>query len=200
MNAKKFSDLLTSLKACTEAKEWAEGKSLQSVWKTCKRGDWLLWLCERMADKPGWHTRKDVVLAACDCAETALKYVKEGEDRPRKCIETVRAWVAGTATLDDVIAARHAASAASASAASAASAYIASASAAYTSADAAASVAYAAAYVAYAAADAAAYADAYAAADAASAAAYAAYKRCAAIVRKRIPLRGLLDSAAEVTR
>ena len=102
MKAKELSHLLKSLRACSEAKEWSKGKTLQDVWKTCERGNWLLWLCGHMSDKPGWPTRKEVVLATCDCAETALKYVKEGEDRPRKCIETVRAWAAGTATLDEV--------------------------------------------------------------------------------------------------
>ena len=56
--------------------------------------------------------RKEVVSAACDCAELALKHVPEGENRPRKCIEVVRAWAAGTATLDEVRTARLAAYAA----------------------------------------------------------------------------------------
>jgi len=112
MNSKQFAALLVELNACSEAQKWAKGKSLAVVWKTCKRGDWLLWLCGKMADKPNWPTRKEVVLAACDCAELALKHVPEGEDRPRKCIEVVRAWAAGTATLDEVRTARRAAYAA----------------------------------------------------------------------------------------
>ena len=106
MNAKQFAALLVELNACSEAQEWASGKSLAAVWKTCKRGDWLLWLCGKMADKPNWPTRKEVVLAACDCAKLALKYVPKGEERPRKCLETVRAWAAGNATIDEVRTAR----------------------------------------------------------------------------------------------
>ena len=102
MNAKQFAALLVELNACSEAQEWAGGKSLAVVWKTCKRGDWLLWLCGKMADKPDWPTRKEVVLAACDCAELSLKHVSSGEERPRKCLETVRAWAAGNATIDEV--------------------------------------------------------------------------------------------------
>ena len=109
MNAKQFAALLVELKACSEAREWASGKSLAAVWKTCKRGDWLLWLCGKMADKPNWPTRKEVVLAACDCAELALKYVPEGEEHPRKCIEATRAWASGNATLDEVRAVRRSA-------------------------------------------------------------------------------------------
>ena len=150
MNAKQFAALLVELNACSEAQEWASGKSLAAVWKTCKRGDWLLWLCGKMADKPNWPTRKEVVLAACDCAELSLKNVSSGEERPRKCLETVRAWAAGNATIDEVRPAKR---------------------------DAANAAANAAAYAAYAAAAAAAnaYANAAAAADAKRAEAMAKY-------------------------
>lgn len=102
MNSQEFSNLLRSVRACDSAREWAEGKDLATVWATCERGDWLLWLVGRMADNPGWATRKQVVLAACSCAETALKFVKPGEDRPRKAIEIARAWVNGQASIEDV--------------------------------------------------------------------------------------------------
>jgi hypothetical protein len=58
-----------------------------------------------MVGEPGWHTRQQVVLGACACAEAALKYVKPGDDRPRKPIETVRAWARGEASLADADAA-----------------------------------------------------------------------------------------------
>jgi hypothetical protein len=179
MTAEQFSALLVELNACSEAREWAKGKSLAVVWKTCKRGDWLLWLCGRMADKPNWPTRKEVVLAACDCAELALKHVPAGEDRPRKCIEVVRAWAAGTATIEDVRTARHAA-------AYAAAAYAAD----------AAAAAYAAAYAAYAAADAyaAAYAAAAYAADADAAARTKTLATCAVLVRKRLKIARISKS------
>ena len=181
MNAKQFAALLVELNACSEAQEWAGGKSLAVVWKTCKRGDWLLWLCGKMADKPNWPTRKEVVLAACDCAKLALKYVPKGEERPRKCLETIRAWAAGNATIHEVRTARAAAYA-------------------YAYAAYAADAAYAAAYAADAAyADA---VDAYAAAYAADAAAayatttttYARTKtlaKCAVLVRKRLKVQDI---------
>lgn len=43
-----------------------------------------------------------VVLVACDCAETALRYVPAGADGPRIAIETARAWSRGEATMEDV--------------------------------------------------------------------------------------------------
>jgi hypothetical protein len=130
MNATEFTKLLRDLGACSEARSWAKGKDLHEVWTSCERADWLLWLAGRMADKPGWPTRKQIVLAACACAETALKFVKPGEDRPRLAIETARAWTRGEATIEDVRRAR-------AAAVAAAAAY---------SADAAATAAYSAAY------------------------------------------------------
>jgi hypothetical protein len=178
MNAKQFADLLVELNACSEAREWASGKSLAAVWKTCKRGDWLLWLCGKMADKPNWPTHKEVVLAACDCAELSLKHVPPGEERPRKCLETVRAWAAGNATIHEVRTAR--------AAAYTAAAYYAAASYAAYAADSAAYAAYAtdAAYAA-AAADSAAYA----------AYAYAAHTKilakCAVLIRKRLKVQDI---------
>ena len=51
-------------------------------------------------------------LLACDFAETALKYVPAGEDRPRLAIETARRFVAGSATCEELAAAGAAARAA----------------------------------------------------------------------------------------
>ena len=189
MNAKQVSALLVELKACSEAREWASGKSLAAVWKTCKRGDWLLWLCGKMADKPNWPTHKEVVLAACDCAELSLKHVPPGEERPRKCLETVRAWATGNATIREVRTARAAAHAAAYAAAYAAyaaasAAYAADAAASDASDAYAADAAYAAASAAYAA-DAAAYA---------TTTTYARTKtlaKCAVLVRKRLKVQDI---------
>jgi hypothetical protein len=157
---------LESLNACSDEIAWARNyDSLDKAWDACERPEHLLWLCGRMADKPGWPTRKDIVLAACDCAEQVLHLVKPGEDRPRKAIEAARTWVRGEIGIDEVRA--YAAAAADADAAACADA-------AYAAACviAAADAASASAYAASAAADAA--ACVIAAADAASASAYAA--------------------------
>ena len=112
MNAIEISKLLRSLHACEDARAWAEGKTLAEIWAKCERGDWLLWLCGRMCGKDGWPTRQELVLAACACAERALKYVKKGEERPRIAIETARRWAQGLATIQEVRAADAAAYAA----------------------------------------------------------------------------------------
>lgn len=112
MNAEECKALLEIIDACKDARQWAKGKTLHEVWTTCERGDWLLWLAGRMEGQPGWHTRQQIVLAACDCAETALQYVPVDENRPRLAMETARAWTRGEATLEQVRAAAYAAYAA----------------------------------------------------------------------------------------
>ncbi len=157
----KFSDKLNNMNACSEAVEWVGRRGIKTAWRDCKRGDWMLWLAGRLD-----IDRKLLVLAACDCAETALQYVPEGEGRPAKAIQTARNWCNGTASIDDVRAARRAA-AASAAATAATAAY-------------AAAYAAATATAAYAAA-AAAYADA-------AAARKQSLTTSADLVRKRIPI------------
>lgn len=102
MTAKQFDELLRRLHACEEARKWATGRTLRNAWDTCGRGDWLLWLAGRMEGKRGWHTRQQIVLAACACAETALHYVPAGENRPRLAIEVARRWAAGRAEIAEV--------------------------------------------------------------------------------------------------
>lgn len=107
--------------ACVEAVEWArKQKTYAGAWAKCERPDWLLWLAGRTASTKA--QRNAIVLAACDCAEMALQHVPDAEIRPRDCIATVRAYVRGAATLDQVRMARGAAYAAYADAADAAAA------------------------------------------------------------------------------
>ena len=86
-----------------------EGKNLDQMWATTDRGDWLLWFCTHMIGHPGWPTHQQIVLASCQCARLALKYINPGESRPLKAIETTEAWVRGEATLEQVKSAGHAA-------------------------------------------------------------------------------------------
>jgi hypothetical protein len=167
---------LTALNACRDGLAFAHKfDSLQEVWDTCERGEWLLWLLGKKATEAD---RKNLVLIACECARLALPYTKD--PRVLACIETVEKWTRGDATIEQVREARRAAYADAGTAAAASAA-----DAAYAAASAADAAAYAV--------DAAAYASA--AAYAADAAAYAAYaaarkktqKQIAAIVRKYYP-------------
>jgi hypothetical protein len=187
-------ELLADLDACGESFTWAaDYPDPRDAWDHCPRGDWLLWVAHRLARRDWllWvaHrlgvSRKLVVLAACDCARTALRYVPEGEGRPRLAIETAEAWCRGEATEKEAREAANAAAHAAGLAADAA-AYAANATyAANAAAHAAAHATYAAAHAANATYAAAGLATA--AATAATAAATAANRRCADLVRARIP-------------
>ena len=102
----------------------------------------MLWLMAKTG-----ADQKAIVSVACDCAVTALKHTKD--PRVKACIDTVRAWVKGKATIEQVQEARAAAYAAAAAAAAAYASY-AAAYATNGAADAAAAYADAAAAYAYA--------------------------------------------------
>ena len=116
LNAEDFASLLASdrLDACNQAREWAKGKSLAEVWKTCRRGDWMLWLAAKYGDVP----LKTIVAIACDCAEPALAFTTD--PRPAATIAVVRRWLKGEATIEEARAAADAAYAAANAAAYAA--------------------------------------------------------------------------------
>jgi hypothetical protein len=112
LSAVQFEALLVKLGACSEVRDWARGKTLREVWKTCKRGDWMLWLAARYGDVP----LKTMVAIACDEAEPAMAYVPAGETRPQECLAMTRRWLKDEATIEEVKAAGGAAWAAKAAA------------------------------------------------------------------------------------
>lgn len=114
----KFSERLAALKACPEAREWVGKKTLAAAWKTCPRGDWMIWLSAKAG-----VDRRLIVEAACRCAESALGLVSEGDERPINAIATARRWICGEATLDEVRIAADAAPGSSAAAYAAYAAY-----------------------------------------------------------------------------
>ena len=96
-----ISDLRT-LGACSEAVTWAQDfPTLQAVWDACDRADWMLWLAQRVDGEIRPATR----LAMCACARTALRYVPDGEDRPRLVIEAAERCALGEATVEEMAAA-----------------------------------------------------------------------------------------------
>lgn len=159
MTSKTLAQTISHLHPCREARAWLGDKTAAAeAWESCPRGDWTLWLAARVG-----VDRRLVVLAACDCARTALRHVPAGEDRPRLAIEAAEAWAA-----EPTEEKRAAAAAAAAAAYDARVAY------AYAAAD----------------ADAHAHAYAYAARDAYD----ATLKKCAALVRARIPAELIAES------
>jgi len=91
---------------CLEAREWLlRQPDARTAWETCRRGDWMLY---QLGHARGVD-RRQLVLAACECARLALRYVLAGEHRPRIAIETAEAWCRGEATTEQLRQAREAA-------------------------------------------------------------------------------------------
>ena len=108
-------EILTDLGACSEAVEWAaKYKTPLAAWKGCKRGDFLLWYCGRVAGPPDSPSRRKVVLVAAECAATALHLIADEETRAicEATIQTCYTYAHGESTLDDVRSAANAAAAA----------------------------------------------------------------------------------------
>jgi hypothetical protein len=169
MDSTNFQMLLKNINACNQAVEWSKDKDWETIFRTCHRGDWLLFLFKR--------TNPDdlrlLTLAKGHCAKTVIHLMKD--QRSIDAVEIAIKFGNNEATREEL----DAAAAAAAAATAAAYAY-----AAYADAYAAATAAYAAAAAAATAADAYAYA------------AYAAYadaiernqKETADICRKYLPI------------
>jgi len=137
--------LLEDLNACNEAKDWIENKSIDEAVASCHRGDWLLWL----ADKINIDKRK-LTLAKGYCANTVRHLMND--DRSIAAVDAAIKYGNGEISEDELnfaaasTAAAYFADAASASAAYAAGADAGAAGAAYAAGAAAAASAAAAAY------------------------------------------------------
>ena len=185
-------ELLKKLNACEPAIEWAENKTWEEIYKTCHRGDWLLWLFKETNP----DDLQKITLAKGHCAATVLHLMED--ERSINAVKVAIAFGEGNASREDLNAASYAAAVAASDASDASDAYASAsyaASVAYASASYAASVAfYTAAF--YTAADAAYAVTAYAAyaayTDAAAAAAVAAKRQnqmeTADICRKYLPI------------
>jgi len=171
---KHWSTKLEKFSPCTDALEWArKQKSPAAAWKSCQRGDWMLWMLGKLdKSEPYSNERRPLVAIACECSRTAEQWMPQAS---KDALAVVERWAGGddSVTSDDLSAAESAAEAAARAAAGAA--------------EAAAWAAAGAAEAAAGAADAAAWA-ADAAARAADAAARAAARaKFSDIVRKHYP-------------
>ncbi len=89
---------LTRLGACKSSIEWAKiYNDFRDAWRACHRGDWLLWLAEKLEVE-----HRVVVRAACDCARLALQFTRD--ERPLRAILMTERWASGDQfiTLDDL--------------------------------------------------------------------------------------------------
>ena len=111
-------DRIARLNACDSAMGWLHTQpDAATAWRTCDRGDWMLWLLGRQSGAPESDARKHLVLAACGCARLALPQFETrypNDPRVRACLDTAEQWARGEATIADAAAAWAAADAAAA--------------------------------------------------------------------------------------
>jgi len=74
-----FKEELENMNACDPAIEWVGSRTEAQAWTECPRADWMLWLAAKRIGT--WGKHKQIVLAACLCGETSLKYARK-EDLP----------------------------------------------------------------------------------------------------------------------
>lgn len=93
----KFRNELRKMYACNAAQEWVGERDLATAWHECQRADWMLWyMARRKVDQ------RLLVLCACACAETVLKYIPANEKRPKQAIMAARRGARGKAAEAEV--------------------------------------------------------------------------------------------------
>ena len=109
-------ELLIKLKACVEAREWVGDKTIEQIVEQCHRGDWLLWLAEKVD-----IGLQPLTLAKGHCANTVRHLMKD--ERSINAIDVAITFGEGKASREELSsAAADAAYAASAAADAAADA------------------------------------------------------------------------------
>ena len=95
-------ELLIKLNACNEARKWASNKSIDEIWATCHRGDWMLWLARKLnIDK------RVLTLAKGHCANTVRHLMKD--ERSIAAVDMAIKYGEGNATDSELAAAAAAA-------------------------------------------------------------------------------------------
>jgi len=173
---KTIHELLTELNACEDARQWASDKTLETIISDCHRGDWLLWLAQKVD-----IDIRLLTLAKARCAKTV--YHLMNDDRSRKAVDVAERFGLGLATKEEL-------------AYAAAAAYAVDADYIVDAAYAASYAAYAASYAAYAV-DADYIVDAASAAYADSAASYASYAASAAYAAYAASAAAYSDAKSE---
>lgn len=90
---KTFSQLLTKLNACEEAIDWAQNRTIEEVIQECHRGDWLLWLAQKVD-----IGLQPLTLAKGHCANTVRYLMKD--ERSIKAVDTAIAYGEGKVSIE----------------------------------------------------------------------------------------------------
>lgn len=96
---------LEDLNACADAREWAGDMTIEEVVATCHRGDWILWLAEKVG-----VDKRLLVLAGGMCANTVRHLMRD--ERSLKAVDVAIAYGRGEVGEEELDAAWAAAEAA----------------------------------------------------------------------------------------
>jgi hypothetical protein len=100
-----FQEFLKSKEACQDAQEWAKDKTIEQAIDQCHRGDWLLWLAQKLE-----VNKRLLVGTAGHCVNTVRHLMKD--ERSKNYVDVCIAYGKGEATDDELAAAWAAAAAA----------------------------------------------------------------------------------------
>ena len=89
----KAKDLIIKYSGCEQAIKWAGDKTIQEAWRSCERGDWMLWIYNEMYP----NNIKELTLAKAHCGNTVRHLVTD--ERCIMAIDTAFAFANGEATL-----------------------------------------------------------------------------------------------------
>jgi len=90
-----FKYLLIELDACASAREWAGDMPIEEVVATCHRGDWLLWLAQKVDVDLRLRT-----LAKGHCANTVRHLMTD--ERSLNAVDVAIAFGEGKATREEL--------------------------------------------------------------------------------------------------
>jgi len=113
---KTLKELLIELRACKEALDWADDKTIEQVVEQCHRGDWLLWLAQKVD-----IGLQPLTLAKGHCANTVRHLMKD--ERSIEAVDAAIAFGEGLTTIKELYLASASANAATSYATSYAYAY-----------------------------------------------------------------------------
>ena len=88
-------ELLIKLKACVEAREWVGDKTIEQIVEQCHRGDWLLWLAEKVD-----IGLQPLTLAKGHCANTVRHLMKD--ERSINAIDVAITFGEGKASREEL--------------------------------------------------------------------------------------------------
>jgi len=93
---KTINNLLKELKACQSAIDWAKDKTWEEIYSSCHRGDWLLWLFNKINP----NDLQKLTLAKGYCANTVRHLMKD--ERSIKAIDAAILFGLGKISLEEL--------------------------------------------------------------------------------------------------